>query len=403
MPCSVVPRLALLLLLLLHEARCGVRPADRGALWELYELTSGAAWSFNENWSPETDPCHLNSRWVGVGCVDPCDRFRDGEDCAFGRVSSLVLDYNGLSGNITGWHALGNLTNLTILDLSLNSIEGQLPREVGQLEQLTSLNLMRNKLGGTLPTELGSINARHRLEDLREMSFAFNSISGSIPGSIGAHSALASLNLRSNALVGELPTEMGALTQLVTLYLQNNPDLAGTLPQNLGGLTELRYLDLTGDSVSGTIPPSIGAASLLHAVHLEKNALSGTLPAELCSLRVLRTLKLESNRFDGLIPDGIGNLSSVVVLDLFNNSFVGDVPQSIRELHALEELYLDKQHLLPLRKHYCGQRLPDPGKYNWRTVRENYDKMMESYCPDDKIYSTEYTFSTLQDSGVYEQ
>ena len=90
------------------------------------------------------------------------------------------------------------------------------------------------------------------------------------------------------------------------------------------------------------------------------------------------------------------------VLDLYNNSLTGDVPSSIRELTELKELYLDNQHLLPLRKRYCGQRLPDLGKYSYRIIRDEYDQMMASYCPDDEIFDTKFTFSTLQDSGMYE-
>ena len=32
-------------------------------------------------------------------------------------------------------------------------------------------------------------------------------------------------------------------------------------------------------------------------------------------------------------------------------------------------LYLANEHLLPLRRKYCGMRLPDAGKYSWRMLR----------------------------------
>ena len=80
----------------------------------------------------------------------------------------------------------------------------------------------------------------------------------------------------------------------------------------------------------------------------------------------------------------------------------GAVPQGIRELFNLEELYLAHEHLLPIRKRHCGQRLPDLGKYSWIFVQREYDQMMASYCPDDQIYDTAFTWSSLQDSGMYE-
>ena len=46
------------------------------------------------------------------------------------------------------------------------------------------------------------------------------------------------------------------------------------------------------------------------------------------------------------------------MLDVYNNSMSGDVPRSIRDLLELRELYLANEHLLPLRRHYCGQVAP---------------------------------------------
>ena len=66
----------------------------------------------------------------------------------------------------------------------------------------------------------------------------------------------------------------------------------------------------------------------------------------------------------------------------------------------MQQLYVDKQHLQPLRQRYCRQRLPDLGKYSWRIIREEYQQMASAIC--DGMYDTEFTFSTLQDSGEYD-
>ena len=81
----------------------------------------------------------------------------------------------------------------------------------------------------------------------------------------------------------------------------------------------------------------------------------------------------------------------------------GDVPKSIRDLNELKELYLANEHLLPLRKKYCGQRLPDLGKYSWRVIREEYNLMMASYCPPGKLLSTEQAFARLQDTLPHDE
>ena len=57
---------------------------------------------------------------------------------------------------------------------------------------------------------------------------------------------------------------------------------------------------------------------------------------------------------DSALP-ALGKLRSLRVLDVYNNSMTGDVPKSIRDLSNLNELYLANEHLLPLRRRYCGQ------------------------------------------------
>ena len=77
----------------------------------------------------------------------------------------------------------------------------------------------------------------------------------------------------------------------------------------------------------------------------------------------------------------------------------GDVPASVQNLTNLQYLYLQNEHLKPLRLKYCRQRIPNVGKYSHRIVREQYVEMMSHVCED--IYTTEFTFNSLQDSGMY--
>uniref|UniRef100_A0A7R9ZDB3 Leucine-rich repeat-containing N-terminal plant-type domain-containing protein n=1 Tax=Pseudictyota dubia TaxID=2749911 RepID=A0A7R9ZDB3_9STRA len=59
----------------------------------------------------------------------------------------------------------------------------------------------------------------------------------------------------------------------------------GTIPTDLGMLSNLRELYLSGNNFSGTIPTEFGELSLLEKLGLEKNdGLSGAVPAELCGL-----------------------------------------------------------------------------------------------------------------------
>ena len=45
--------------------------------------------------------------------------------------------------------------------------------------------------------------------------------------------------------------------QLQVLYIQGN-SFQGSLPEEIGKLTDLRYLNASSNQISGTVPPSIG-------------------------------------------------------------------------------------------------------------------------------------------------
>ena len=76
-----------------------IRTPDLDALLELFKFMGGMHWDRNEGWDPEgqTDPCNFDEHWFGVGCIDPCDIYRDGPACAFGRITALNLRDNNLT------------------------------------------------------------------------------------------------------------------------------------------------------------------------------------------------------------------------------------------------------------------------------------------------------------------
>ena len=105
------------------------RRADKAALIDFFMLLGGPHWYNNDGWDPDggADPCAFHSRWRGVGCIDPCDIYRDGPTCAFGRITALNLRDNNLTGSITNWTGVGDLHNLSWIDLSVNEISQTFP------------------------------------------------------------------------------------------------------------------------------------------------------------------------------------------------------------------------------------------------------------------------------------
>ena len=87
--------------------------------------------------------------------------------------------------------------------------------------------------------------------------------------------------------------------------------LAGTLPPELGDLSELRNIAITGSSsLTGPIPEELGMLSELTALVLHSNGLTGSVPSELGNLTNLRgggSLVLRGNALTGCIPTSVAD------------------------------------------------------------------------------------------------
>ena len=152
-----------LLLLCVPLCYAPLRVAELAQLKAFYNATNGAAWKVNTNWdmdatsqcatpldngvgqgwpyvAPETEqptglachhkePCSWDTKWHGVGCVDPCYAPTDGDNCVFGRVTYLNLKENSLEGTIPDAF-FDELINITLVDLSFNYLSGTIPTEV---------------------------------------------------------------------------------------------------------------------------------------------------------------------------------------------------------------------------------------------------------------------------------
>ena len=367
-------------------------------------------------------------------------------------LTSLTLNNNQLSGEIPA--ELGNLTSLTSLGLYGNQLSGEIPAELGNLASLQTLRLDNNELSGELgdlaglTRRLGKLRelyvaenhrlggCKPRLQDVPSndfhtfdlplcpdggdvrtdrdvlvvlynltrgpyknryrsggqwytdykwknrnnwltdapvwewhgvtadhngrvtgLSLSGNGLSGSIPAELGNLTDLTRLDLRNNSLGTELPAELGNLTNLKTLLLESS-GVNGEIPAELGNLTGLTSLTLNNNGLSGEIPAALGNLTSLTSLTLNNNGLSGEIPAELGNLTSLTSLTLNNNQLSGEIPAELGNLASLQTLRLDNNELsgeLGDLAGLTRRLGKLRELYVAENHRLG----GCKPRLQD--------------------------------------------
>ncbi len=171
-----------------------------------------------------------------------------------------------------------------------------------------------------------------------------NNLTGSIPPEIGNLSNLNRLDLYKNQLTGEIPHEIGNLTNLISLYLSFNK-LVGEIPHEIGNLINLAYLSLCSNQLIGEIPNEITNLINLNYLYLSINQLVGEIPVGIGNLTGLTRLDLSSNQLVGEIPHEIGNLIGLTYLALTSNQFVGEIPVEIGNLTNLTELYLYENQL----------------------------------------------------------
>ena len=150
--------------------------------------------------------------------------------------------------------------------------------------------------------------------------------------------------LRSNNLVGTIPAEIGNLTELITLDLYTN-QLAGSIPSEIGNLISLVNLSFYGNQLTGSIPSVIGNLINLTSLSLGSNQLSGTIPSEIGNLANLNYLFLSANQLSEPIPDEIGNLTNLESLYLGGNQISESIPSEIGNLTNLKTLHLNSNLL----------------------------------------------------------
>ncbi|XP_062012944.1 probable LRR receptor-like serine/threonine-protein kinase At3g47570 isoform X1 [Rosa rugosa] len=248
-------------------------------------------------------------------------------------LSTLALSHNPLNAKLSV--SFSNLSaSLEFIYLGDCNMRGNIPNDIGNLSNLTLLDLAENKLSGPVPTSMG------RLQNVQILDVHGNKLQGHIPDELCQLIHLNELSLYGNQLTGAIPACLGDLNAALRgLFLQSNL-LTSTIPSTLWGLSDILHLNLSSNSLVGPLSEGFGNLKVVIDVDLSNNQLSGSIPSSIQSLQNLVNLSLASNNLEGPIPSSFGNLLSLVRLDLSQNNLSGMIPKSLEALSYLKYLNL---------------------------------------------------------------
>lgn len=119
----------------------------------------------------------------------------------------------------------------------------------------------------------------------------------------------------------------------------------GELTEDIGNLSELRVLVLTGGNLYGKIPESIGNLKHLHYLTIANNNISGQIPATIGKLKELEWLRIFRTNVNGEIPESIGDLENLKYIHLYSNYLSGEIPKSLSKLKHIKDFWLDNNQL----------------------------------------------------------
>ncbi|KAJ7968077.1 Leucine-rich receptor-like kinase family protein [Quillaja saponaria] len=233
------------------------------------------------------------------------------------HLRTLILEDNILHGELP---SLRKCTDLAVMDLSRNSLFGDIPSWIREnLINLMLFILRKNQFGGSIPLQLC------QLQLILGLDLSMNNISGKIPRCIDNFLTMAGVedvhfyiyNPYARHNEKHLVHLISEKSKLIQSYIES---------ERVRLISHYREIDLSQNQLSGVIPEEIGSLIKLKFLNISGNHLTGTMPNTISALRELVALDLSRNQLSCSIPTGMADLYSLAVFDLSYNNLSGKIP-----------------------------------------------------------------------------
>ncbi|RLM62089.1 receptor-like protein kinase BRI1-like 3 [Panicum miliaceum] len=248
----------------------------------------------------------------------------------------VSLAANNLTGSVPS--GFGNLQKLAILQLHKNLLSGPVPAEFGSCSNLIWLDLNSNNFSGAIPTQLAAQAGLITGGIVSGKQFAFlrNEAGNICPG---AGVLFEFLDIRPQRLAQFPAVHSCGSTRIytgMTVYMFNKNgsmifldlsynSLTGTIPASLGNMTYLNVLNLGHNDLTGAIPDAFTGLKLIGALDLSHNHLTSVIPAGFGSLNFLDDFDVSNNNLTGEIPTS-GQIITFPASRFENNSGLCGIP-----------------------------------------------------------------------------
>jgi Leucine-rich repeat (LRR) protein len=278
------------------------------------------------------------------------------------NTSQFYISNNSLTGNLP--ELFCNLSSLEVLDLGSNNLSGSLPRCLDNFgASLSVLDLQRNKFQGSIP------KTWIKGGQLKIVNLSQNKFQRHLSRSLAECAMLKVLDLSNNEFNDKFPSWLENLPNLQVLILRSNK-FHGPIRTSKSEymFPKLRIIDLSHNNFVGKLPLKLfgncnakisETANYLTYIHVYSiiayssyeydYSMTVTNKGEIIFYEkvqeLLMVVDISRNRFVGEISKFIENLKGFHLLNLSNNALTGHIPPSLGSLTELEALDLSQNML----------------------------------------------------------